>query len=325
MTAATRPAVRIVRRFAASPQRVFDAWLDPRIAARWLFRSPEGEPVGVEIDATVGGRFRIVAHRPDGDIVHVGEYRVIEPPAKLVFTFAVPQFSPQYDLVTVEIRPLGTGCELTLVNEMSPEIFAEWGEKTAEGWTGMLGGLDGLLEGGSAAGGDAARIVAPGSVRIERILPGPPERVWRYLTESELRRRWLAAGPMEPRAGGRVEHLFRHAELSPEPNPRRYAAFADAPAMAGSVTLWEPPRSLAYTWPGDGGTSEVRFDLAASGGDTLLVVTHVRLADRAVMVSVASGWGAHLGILDDVLAGRPPRGFWTEHDRLEALHGEAFA
>lgn len=168
-------------------------------------------------------------------------------------------------------------------------------------------------------------VVAPQAVRIERVLPAEPERVWQYLTDSELRRKWLARGPMEPRAGGTVEHLFRHAELSHEPNPDRYAAFADSPPMRGTVTVWDPPRTLAYTWPGDGAASEVRFELSPGEGGTRLVVTHTRLADHDTMVSVASGWGAHLGILEDALAGRPPRGFWSEHDRLEALHRAAFA
>jgi uncharacterized protein YndB with AHSA1/START domain len=145
MTTNKNPEVRVVRRFDASPERVFDAWLDPRTAAKWLFRSPDGEPVTAEIDARVGGRFKVVAHRVDGDITHVGEYRIVERPTRLVFTFAVPQFSEEYDLVIIEIRRLDKGCELTLVNEMSPAIFAEWGEKTREGWTQMLNGLGGAL------------------------------------------------------------------------------------------------------------------------------------------------------------------------------------
>ncbi|MBX3529528.1 MAG: SRPBCC domain-containing protein [Rhizobiaceae bacterium] len=146
MTVTKNPEVRITRRFDAPAERVFDAWLDPRLAVRWLFRSPDGEEVTAAIDARVGGRFQVVAHRPDGPITHVGEYRVIERPTKLVFTFAVPQFSPEHDLVTIAIRRLDKGCELTLVNEMSPAIFAEWGEKTQEGWGQMLDGLATALE-----------------------------------------------------------------------------------------------------------------------------------------------------------------------------------
>ncbi len=32
------------------------------------------------------------------------------------------------------------------------------------------------------------------TLTIERLLPGPVERVWDYLTRSELRRQWLASG-----------------------------------------------------------------------------------------------------------------------------------
>ena len=63
------------------------------------------------------------------------------------------------------------------------------------------------------------------TLRIRRVLPGPIERVWAYLTESEKRAKWLAAGEMELRVGGRVELTFRHSGLSPhaEPIPEKYA------------------------------------------------------------------------------------------------------
>lgn len=168
-------------------------------------------------------------------------------------------------------------------------------------------------------------LAGPATVRIERLLPGPAERVWDYLTDSGKRRQWLAAGVMEPHAGGRVEHLFRHRELSGEKTPERYRAMEDSPVMLGEVTQWDPPRLLAYTWPGDGGTSEVTFELFPEGRDVLLVLTHRRLADAETMVSVASGWDAHLGILIDRLDDESPRGFWSTHARLEAVYRERFA
>lgn len=139
------PSVTVTHRFDAAPQRVFDAWLDPRIAAKWLFATSGGEMVRAEIDPRVGGRYSFVDRRDGQDVEHTGEYLVIERPALLVFTFAVPLYSPEYDHVTVEIRPLDGGCELTLTNEMSPEIFSEWGEKTQEGWNTLLDGLAAAL------------------------------------------------------------------------------------------------------------------------------------------------------------------------------------
>ena len=163
-------------------------------------------------------------------------------------------------------------------------------------------------------------VTAPQTVRIERTLPGPVERVWSYLTDSGMRRKWLAAGAMAPQPGGRVEHLFRHREISAEPTPERYRAMETSPAMFGEVTRWDPPRVLAYTWPGDDGSSEVTFELFPEGDEVLLVLTHSRLADAATLVSVAAGWDAHLGILVDRLNGDAPRGFWSAHARLEKLY-----
>ncbi len=141
MTIGTQPFVTVTRRFDASPERVFDAWLDPQTAARWLFATAGGEMVRAETDPRVGGRFSFVDRRDGQDVEHVGEYLVIERPTRLVFTFAVPLYSPEYDRVEISIRRLDKGCELTLTNEMSPEIFAEWGEKTREGWGTILDGL----------------------------------------------------------------------------------------------------------------------------------------------------------------------------------------
>jgi uncharacterized protein YndB with AHSA1/START domain len=152
-----------------------------------------------------------------------------------------------------------------------------------------------------------------GTVRLERVLPGPIERIWAYLTEPEKRGKWLATGAMELSVGGRVELAFNHAELSREKTPPdEYKNYESCTFRNGRVTRCERPRLLSYTW-GDapGEKSEVTFELSASGRDVLLVVTHRRLRDRGEMVGVASGWHSHLGILEDQLNGREPRPFWT--------------
>jgi uncharacterized protein YndB with AHSA1/START domain len=154
------------------------------------------------------------------------------------------------------------------------------------------------------------------TLRIRRVLPGPIERVWAYLTESEKRGRWLATGPMELRVGGRVELTFRNSDLSahPEPTPEKYRQYEGA-GFQGRVTRCEPPRVLSYTWGDD---SEVTFELSPDGDNVLLVLTHRRLPDRTTMVRVASGWHTHLGILLDHLNGREPGPFWSALARLEA-------
>jgi uncharacterized protein YndB with AHSA1/START domain len=153
------------------------------------------------------------------------------------------------------------------------------------------------------------------TVRLERLLPGPIERVWEYLTESKKRGKWFASGPMDLRVGGTVELRFHHADLSAERiAPERFKKY-EGHVMSGQITACEPPRLLSYTF-GDAG--EVTFELSPRGSDVLLVLTHRRLPDRKTMVSVASGWHSHLAILIDNLNGDEPRPFWSTIARMEA-------
>lgn len=172
-----------------------------------------------------------------------------------------------------------------------------------------------------------AAITEPNTVRLERLLPGPIELVWAYLTEPEKRAKWFAGGPMELRAGGAVELKFRHADLSAEKTPPdRSKKYNEGHSFHSRVTACDPPRLLTYTWGDETGEhGEVTFELTPRGQDVHLVLTHRRLPNRKEMLGVAGGWHAHLGILEDVLNGREPRGFWSTHARLEAEYERRFA
>jgi uncharacterized protein YndB with AHSA1/START domain len=135
--------VRVTHRFSASPERVFDAWLDPATTGKWLFATPGGQMVRVAIDARVGGAFAFVDRRDGEDIEHVGEYQEITRPRRLAFTFAVPKFSAQRTRVTVEIVPRGSGCELTLTHE---NVLPEWASRTEAGWGMLLDRLAATLD-----------------------------------------------------------------------------------------------------------------------------------------------------------------------------------
>src|ERR1700722_6436365 len=60
-------------------------------------------------------------------------------------------------------------------------------------------------------------LTEPATFTIQRLLPGPIERVWAYLTESDMRRQWLAAGAMEMKVGAPFELVWRNSELTDPP------------------------------------------------------------------------------------------------------------
>jgi uncharacterized protein YndB with AHSA1/START domain len=134
----------VTHTFAQAPERVFDAWLDPATARRFLFATPTGEMIRADIDARVGGRFTFIDRRPDmGDVEHVGEYRVIDRPRRLVFTFAVPAFNPGYTTIEIDITPQADGgCQVSLTQRDTPD---EWVEQSQKGWKMILETLEKTL------------------------------------------------------------------------------------------------------------------------------------------------------------------------------------
>lgn len=170
-------------------------------------------------------------------------------------------------------------------------------------------------------------VIAPGTVRIERSLPGPIQRVWSYLTDSQKRGKWLATGEMDLRLGGRVELKFKHSELSPhvEQTPERYKSIEHGHTMHGRITRMDAPCLLSYTWGDKPDDSEVTFELTERGTDVLLTVTHRRLNGGAEMASVAGGWHTHLEILVDNLNERMPRPFWSSHAKVASEYEQRMA
>ena len=162
-------------------------------------------------------------------------------------------------------------------------------------------------------------ITEAGAIRFERLLPGPIERVWEYLVDSDMRRTWLAQGPMELRPGGAVEMTWYNSELAgpEELTPEKFAKY-EGYSMRGRVLEADPPHRLVYTWPEEvGSESEVSFELAERGEKVLLTLTHRRLDRRSLVVGVGGGWHSHLAVLEARLEGRDPPPFWPMVERLE--------
>ena len=159
---------------------------------------------------------------------------------------------------------------------------------------------------------DYGVVTEPMTLRIQRLLPGPIERVWDYLTRSDLRRQWLAAGEMEMQVGAAFELVWRNDELS-DPPGRRPDGFGEEHRLECRITDLDPPRRLAFTW---GSSDGVTFELEPVGNRVRLTVTHRRLPDRSTLLMVSAGWHAHLDTLVARLSGAVPASFWDGWSRL---------
>lgn len=151
---------------------------------------------------------------------------------------------------------------------------------------------------------------AQDTVQIERLLPGPVERVWSYLVDSDKRGQWFASGVMEPRGGATVKLEFDNSSLTPhgETTPEEFAC---GDGFTSTITQWDPPRALAYTFGGLDAESHVLFELQPHGEQVLLTLTHSRLQTRNDKIMVSSGWHVHLDVLSAKLEGRIPEPFWS--------------
>src|SRR3954462_10873798 len=156
-------------------------------------------------------------------------------------------------------------------------------------------------------------LIEPTTLRIQRLLPGPIERIWAYLTDSDLRSKWLAEGAMEMRVGAPVELVWRNEELN-DPPSKRPAGFPEEQRMQSRITELDPLRKLSIAWYN---SADVTFELEPKGSGVLLTVTHRRLPDRSTMLKVSAGCPRDLDILDARASNKEPAKFWEGWARLQ--------
>lgn len=149
------PRLRIVRRFDAPVETLFAAWTRPEMVRRWLFTSEESEYNETEWGARVGGSWRIMDRRGGVEYTATGEFLEVSPPERFVFTFEMPQFSPNRDRITVELAPDGAGCIMTFAQDgidIAEEVRALGPDEeggSEHGWREMFNNLATALKNAS--------------------------------------------------------------------------------------------------------------------------------------------------------------------------------
>ena len=138
------PSLTLKRRLKAAPAEVYAAWTDPEKIVKWF--GPDAGPVKqADTDVRLGGRYAVTFHTEDGEQHHVsGVYREVVPNEKLVFTWAWRTMPERESLVTILVKPDGSGTLLTLIHERFFDEAAR--DRHREGWSGCLDKLVSYLD-----------------------------------------------------------------------------------------------------------------------------------------------------------------------------------
>jgi uncharacterized protein YndB with AHSA1/START domain len=145
------------------------------------------------------------------------------------------------------------------------------------------------------------------TLRFERALTHPRERVWSAVTDpAELSAWFPSAVVYEPRVGAPMQFDFGGEH--------------GLDVWPGEVLEWEPPRVFAFAW----GEDVLRFELAEDGDGTTLVFTHAFAHQPGKPARDGAGWASCLDALDGLLDGVDREGHdWSaHHDAHLARFGE---
>jgi uncharacterized protein YndB with AHSA1/START domain len=146
VTEQSQHVVRIERIFAASAEKVFDAWTSPEVMRRWFHCEPDWTTPVAEVDLRVGGAVRIKMRRPDGSEAGArGEYTVIERPRRLVMTWTFDDSASNEQLIELSFTESDGATTVLMINS---NISGEQRRQAQDwGWRGCLTELERALAG----------------------------------------------------------------------------------------------------------------------------------------------------------------------------------
>jgi uncharacterized protein YndB with AHSA1/START domain len=161
------------------------------------------------------------------------------------------------------------------------------------------------------------------TVEFKRLLPGPIELAWDYLTKPEFLKTWFADVTVEPRVGGTVDVRFSEDTCG-----------GHTGGVHGTIREFRPPHVFVFSWiqryrqPDgsikDSEEGEVRFELAESGDKVLLTLLHSGLPTTE-LTSHSAGWHGYLDNLESRISGGDPINFMESFSRRHPHYQERLA
>jgi uncharacterized protein YndB with AHSA1/START domain len=137
--------LHLERDLPAETREVFAMNTESELLAQWW--GPKGFSVpAVELDARVGGSYRITMQPPAGDAFFLlGEYRVVEEPSRLVYTFRwdPPDPDDRETVVVLSFRDVGDATALTV--DQGDFATEERRALHVQGWSESIDRLSALL------------------------------------------------------------------------------------------------------------------------------------------------------------------------------------
>jgi uncharacterized protein YndB with AHSA1/START domain len=226
--------VRLTRRIPAPRERVFDAFTVPELRKRWWGAHPGDHCTLCEIDARVGGRYRINIVTDRGEFITAGTFFEFDRPQRLVFTWSweVPAGEAEGSVVTIDFASLGaSSTELTLTHDRLPTD--ELRAIHAEGWALGLDNLEAKIGSFPETPRDPSgrpRRGAADHFTCDIRLAAPVHKVYEALTTPQgLKGWWTATAEIGTAIGALSTHHFGNTH-----NTMR-------------IDQWEPGRAVRWT------------------------------------------------------------------------------
>ena len=143
------------------------------------------------------------------------------------------------------------------------------------------------------------------SIRYDRTYDVRAEELWFALTDVARISEWMLTEAMDfdPRVGGSVHYFWGGTDES-----------------KGTISVFDAPRTLEYSWNEGASTSMVRFELAENADQTALTLHHDKITSDDIR-GIAAGWHTHLEILQALFSGEEVA-FQPRFDALTPIYDE---